>query len=123
MKIKQLNQKYPAIEKVYNSGVKEFKRKLELRKGFKELKEILQQAEESQQEIVKEYADESGKVPEGFQNEVNQEIQQIMDTEVEVDHPLKFTEKEFEEAAKKDLTSSELAEIYDEFSKDGEDAD
>jgi hypothetical protein len=31
--------------------------------------------------------------------------------------------KEFEEAAKKNLTSSELAEIYDEFSKDGEDAD
>jgi hypothetical protein len=122
MRLKKLNQQFPAIEKVYNSGVKEFKRKLELRKGFKELKEILQQAGESQQEIVKEYADEKGQVPEGFQNEVNQKIQEIMDTEVEMDHPLKFTEKEFEEATKKDLTSSELADIYDEFSKGGDNA-
>jgi len=115
MKIRKLNQQFPVIKKIYDNGIKDFDRKVELRHAFRELKELIEWAEEERKKIVQEYANENGQVPEAFQYEVSQKIEALFDTEDEVEKPLKFNK---EEVKKADLKGSEIELIYDDFVKE-----
>jgi|SRR6056297_504447 len=115
MKIRKLNQQFPIVKKVYDEGIKDFERKVQIRLAFRELKELLEWAEEEKKKLIQEYANESGEVPQALQYEVSQKIEALFDTEPEIEAPLRFSK---EEVKKADLKGSEIELIYDDFVKE-----
>ncbi|MBS3789199.1 hypothetical protein KGY79_13520 [Candidatus Bipolaricaulota bacterium] len=111
MKIKQLKQQLPVVQKVYDS-IENFERKVDLRHAFKELRELDEWAEEERKKIIQEYANENGEIPPAVQYEVGQKIEKLFDTEVEIEKPLTFKKEEIKKA---NLKGSELAMIYDDY--------
>jgi len=111
MKLKQLNEQYETVKKVYDA-IEDFQRKVDLRHGFKELKENKEYLTEQHRELLKQYADENGNVPQSLQFEVSGKVEELYDSEIEFKNKLKFKEDDLKKAK---LTGSEVALIYDDF--------
>ncbi len=116
MKLKELQEIFPVIQKVYDNGVKDFQRRVDLVPAYKELKGWQDHITEEQQRIQREYGNEQGQIPQGALPEANQKFRKILEGEIpKPKKSLKFTIEEVKEA---DLSGSELALIYEDFIKE-----
>jgi len=100
---------YMTLAKVFDS-ISDFKRTMELLPAFKEMKDVAEYYEIARQKIVKAHTVE-GKEFEPTQ-QFQDEIMKLLDTELTIKRPLKFTESEVETAK---IKNSELLNIYEHF--------
>lgn len=118
MKLSELQKQFEIVQKIYDNGVKDFKRKWELRPAFKKLKDDVNFIEEEKKRLLTEYGNEKGQIPAGVQQEVNKEFYKVLNTDVdnEFNKYPKFTLEEIERAdSSKEILSSEIALLDDRF--------
>jgi hypothetical protein len=109
MKTKDVVITYQTLMTVFNS-IEVFKRTWELVPAIKEIKDAAEYYELARQKIVQKYTvegEEFGSTP-GFQ----EELINLLETEIDFKVPLKFTQAEIENAK---IKNSELINIYDHF--------
>jgi predicted nucleic acid-binding Zn-ribbon protein len=115
MTIKDLNEKYLALKKVYDEGVEDFQRRLALKDAFNELRQKLKDADEELQRLEEKYKNGKGQIPPAAQYEYQKEVKELWNAEIKLKERLTFSEEEFNRASDKSLKGSELALIIDEF--------
>ena len=100
---------YATLAKVFDS-ISNFKRTVELIPAFKEIRDVVEYYEIARQKIIKTHTVEGKEfaVTQPFQDE----IMVLLDTEISITNPLKFTQDEVETAK---IKNSELLNIYENF--------
>ena len=118
MTLKDLQNQYEIVKKIYDNGVKDFQEKWNKRPAFQQLKKDYDYIEEERQRIVKEYGNEQGQVPQALQVKADQEFRKVLETDVsknEKNYP-KFSQQEIKQASESGkLTSTEIATLDDAF--------
>ncbi len=108
MKLFNIYQNFDLIKKAYDNC--SYERVFQLLDGYNEIKERIKTADEKRQEIVKKFADEDGNIPDDKKEEADKEFRELMESEIELKHNLRFTQKDFEGS---DITGSDIATLYE----------
>ncbi|MBS3777308.1 MAG: hypothetical protein KGY70_19095 [Bacteroidales bacterium] len=118
MKLKDLQNQYNIVQKIYDNGITDFQEKWNKRPAFQQLKKDVDYIEEERQRLLKEYANEQGQIPQSLQQTVDAEFRKVLETDVsknEKNYP-KFGEEEIKKASESGkLTSTEIATLDDAF--------
>lgn len=118
MKLKDLQNQYEIVQKIYDNGVRDFQEKWNMRPAFREMKKDADYIDEEKQRIMKEYGDENGQLPESKRVEAEKQFLKVLETDVsknEKNYP-KFSEEQIKKASESGkLTSTEIATLDDAF--------